>query len=478
MQFVLLNQPRRIVYMISPAKNSEDYFTAYDPLDSKKENFRKDDVAPDNILREYSYIPVRDNALDVRPIEQLTLILFDVSGSMQNKTMNNSKSLLDLSIGALGAWCDKFCSYRLPHAIGLIYCGAKITPTTQLIYEACPITNNFVDVEKSFSSRPDCGSSTPLYDAIEVALKIMNRFYEEHRSKMSPNYHKLIVCLSDGEDTCSKMTLPRVANILQQDNVIFDSICFKSKQAESLVHLCTSSRGYYYFPIPHVEKDLISLFEREPAMVVKIRDENVYGVVEKPTLREPKALHVPAVSLVEAPVKDIAVSNQTLSRVLREANNLKQKSLENFTIFVCKDNVLFWKLIMKGPIGTSYCGYTWLLSVEFPPQTYPSRPPEIRFITPIYHCNISDDGKICHEILRSHWTSQTTMYDVLKQIISLLFQPEPNDALSTAKGNLLKTAPEDYLKELQQYNENYAKTTVEELKKQYQLEQFTSDFCD
>ncbi|CAF1382503.1 unnamed protein product [Rotaria sp. Silwood1] len=287
MQFVLLNQPRRIVYMISPAKNSEDYFTAYDPLDSKKENFRKDDVAPDNILREYSYIPVRDNALDVRPIEQLTLILFDVSGSMQNKTMNNSKSLLDLSIGALGAWCDKFCSYRLPHAIGLIYCGAKITPTTQLIYEACPITNNFVDVEKSFSSRPDCGSSTPFY-----------------------------------------------------------------------------------------------------------------------------------------------------------------------------------------------CGYTWLLSVEFPPQTYPSRPPEIRFITPIYHCNISDDGKICHEILRSHWTSQTTMYDVLKQIISLLFQPEPNDALSTAKGNLLKTAPEDYLKELQQYNENYAKTTVEELKKQYQLEQFTSDFCD
>ncbi|CAF4113810.1 unnamed protein product, partial [Rotaria sordida] len=252
--------------MISPSKNSKDSFTAYDPFDSKKEHFKKDEVASDDILRQYSYISVRDNAWNVLPIEQLTVILFDVSGSMKNTTASNSKSLLDLSISALGVWSDKFCSNRLPHVIGLIYCGAKVTPTTQLIYEGCPLTNNFNDFEKSFSSRPDC------------------------------------------------------------------------------------------------------------------------------------------------------------------------------------DNIRFWKIIMKGPIGTSYYGYTWLLSVEFPSQMYPLRPPEIRFITPIYHCNISDDGKICHEILRSHWTSQTTMHDVLRQIISLLFQPEPNDALSTTKGDLLKTAPEDYFK--------------------------------
>ncbi|CAF1351096.1 unnamed protein product [Rotaria sp. Silwood1] len=348
MQFVLLDKPRRIVYMINPAKNSKDSFTAYDPFDSKKEHFKKDEVASDDILRQYSYISVRDNAWNVRPIEQLTVILFDVSGSMKNITANNSKSLLDLSISALGVWSDKFCSNRLPHVIGLIYCGAKVTPTTQLIYEGCSLTNNFNDFEKSFSSRPDCGSSTPLYDAIEFALKIMNQFYEQHRSKMNPKYHKLIVCLSDGEDTCSEMTLSTTAEKLEQENVIFDS-----------------------------------------------------------------------------------------------------------------------------PIGTSYYGYTWLLSVEFPSQMYPLRPPEIRFITPIYHCNISDDGKICHEILRSHWTSQTTMYDVLQQITSLLFQPEPNDALSTNKGDLLKTAPKDYFKELQQHNEKYAKATIEELKNQYQLEQFS-----
>lgn len=472
MQFVLLNQPRRIAYLISPAKNSENFFNAYDPFNSMKVKFEKDEVATDDVLSEYSYISLRDNAFSVGPIEQLTVILFDVSGSMKHVTTNNSKTLLDLSVSALGAWRDKFCSYRLPHAIGLIYFGAEITSTTQLIHEACPITNNFEDFERSLGCRPDCGSSTPLYDAVELALKMMNQFCEQRKTKMNADYQRLIICLSDGEDTCSKMTLSTIANRLQEEKVIFDSICFKSNQAQSLVHLCKSTRGYYYFPIPHLEQDLITLFEREPSMVVKSRDETVYGVVEKPELCQPKALNGPAMNLQKALVKDVAVSNQVIMRVLREANTLKQRSLENVSVFVCKDNLLFWKVIVTGPIGTLYCGYKWLLSIEFSPKTYPLRSPDIRFVTPIYHCNISDDGKICHEILRSHWTSQTTMYDVLQQIIGLLAEPEPNDALSTAKGHLYKTARADYDKELQLHNEKYAKTTIDELRNQYQLEEY------
>jgi ubiquitin-protein ligase len=471
MQFVLLNQPRRIAYLIRPAKNGKDIFTVYDPYDADKARFTKDDVAPDDVLSEYSYIPLRDNAFNVSPIEQLTVILFDVSDSMKHTTVGDSKTLLDLSIGALGAWRDKFRSYRLPHAIGLIYFGANMTPTTQLIHKACSITNNVQDFENSLSCRPDCGPSTPLYDAVELALEMMNEFYDQHKAKMSNSYHKLIVCVSDGEDTCSKVTLPTIANKLQQEKVIFDSICFNNKQADSLVHLCTSTKGYYYFPIPHLDQDLITLFEREPAMVVKNRDESFYGVVKEPKLCQPKALHVPAINLQEAPVKDIAVSSHVISRILREANNLKQRPLENVIVFVCEENILFWKIIMTGPIGTPYCGYKWLLSVEFSPKTYPLRSPDIRFVTPIYHCNISDDGKICHEILRSHWTSHTTMRDVLQLIITLLSEPEPDDALSTAKGNLYITAWGEYDKELKLHNEKYAKATIEELKTQYQLEQ-------
>ena len=192
-------------------------------------------------------------------------------------------------------------------------------------------------------------------------------------------------------------------------------------------------------------------------------------------LCQPKALYVPAINLQGTPVQDMPVSNRFVSRILRKANNIKQKSLKNFTIFVCNGNALFSKLIMTGPKDTYYYGYKWLLPIEFS-QDYPFRPPNIRFVASIYHCNISDDEIICHAILRSHWTHQKTIYDVLKQITGLLFEPDPNDAISTVKGNLYNTAREDYYKELKEFNKKYAKATIEQLKKQYQLKQSDIQF--
>jgi ubiquitin-conjugating enzyme E2 D/E len=388
---------------------------------------------------------------------------------MKHTTVGASKTLLDLSISAVGAWCDRFYSYRLPHAIGLLYCGAQVTSTVQLIHEACPITTNFKNFEDSLCSRPNCGSSTPLYDAIDLALKMMNQFYEQYKDKISTNYQKLIICVSDGEDTCSKMTLPIIASKLQQEKVIFDSICFSGRQAASLVRLCQSTKGYYYFPIPHLDQDLITLFERETAMVVRNRAENVYGVIETPKISRPTALHSPAMNLQKAAIKDVAISHRSGKRILQEANSLKQNPPENVEVFVGQDNVLFWKIILTGPTGTLYSGYKWLLSVEFP-NDYPFKRPGVRFVTPIYHCNISDDGKICLEILENQWNPSTTIYDVLQQILGLLREPDPNNALSAAKGDLYKTAREVHDRELKLHTEKYAKKSIDELKNQYKLE--------
>jgi ubiquitin-protein ligase/uncharacterized protein YegL len=470
MQFVLLDRPQHIAYLISPTKHNENCFDVYDPFDSTKNSFVKDDMTSDDILSKFSRALIRDDTSSVDSIEQLTVILFDVSASMKHTTVGASKTLLDLSISAVGAWCDRFYSYRLPHAIGLLYCGAQVTSTVKLVHEACPITTNFKNFEDSLCARPNCGSSTPLYDAIDLALKMMNEFYEQNKDKISTNYQKLIICVSDGEDTCSKMTLPVMASKLQQEKVIFDSICLCDRRAASLVHLCQSTKGYYYFPIPHSDQDLITLFERETAMVLRNRDENVHGVIETPKIVRSTALHTPAMNLQKAVVNEMAVPNRLGSRILREANSLKQNLPENVEVFVSQDNVLFWKVIIAGPTGTLYSGYKWLLSIEFHPNSYPFKPPEIRFVTPIYHCNISDDGKICLEILQGQWTSPTTMHDVLQQILDLLRNPNPDNALSTAKGDLYKSARGVYDRELKLHTEKNAKKSIDELKKQYKLE--------
>ncbi|CAF3820832.1 unnamed protein product [Rotaria sp. Silwood1] len=155
-------------------------------------------------------------------------------------------------------------------------------------------------------------------------------------------------------------------------------------------------------------------------------------------------------------------------RVSKELDDLKKSSLDNFTIFLTQENLLFWKVVMKGPDGTPYVGYYWLLSVEFSSE-FPFQPPNIRFITPIYHCNINDDGRICHDILQSQWTPQTTIRVVFQEILNLIRDPNPDYVLSAVKGAQYKSNRWDYEKSIKDLNEKEAKKTIAEIMKDYKL---------
>ena len=92
----------------------------------------------------------------------------------------------------------------------------------------------------------------------------------------------------------------------------------------------------------------------------------------------------------------------------------------------------FWRVLLQGAEGSPYEGGTWLLFARFPPE-FPVLPPEMRFVTPILHCNVNCYGKICHSILDRNWTSDTTMKDVFNCIYGLLLTPDTDDPLDTAQ---------------------------------------------
>jgi len=139
-----------------------------------------------------------------------------------------------------------------------------------------------------------------------------------------------------------------------------------------------------------------------------------------------------------------------------------------FQVFVNDKNFNIWEIILTGEKRTPYYKVSWLLYIEFT-EEYPASPPNVRFVTPIYHCNINNDGKICHEILtESGWKPQYVVKDILAKIAELLRNPNTANVLDSVKGSLFVDDKKAYEEEVKSWNTKYGKT-AEKLKTQYKL---------
>ncbi|KAL1438431.1 hypothetical protein MTO96_048045 [Rhipicephalus appendiculatus] len=86
---------------------------------------------------------------------------------------------------------------------------------------------------------------------------------------------------------------------------------------------------------------------------------------------------------------------------------------------VNRDYVFKWRAVVTGPKNTPFEGGTFSMDITFP-QDYPNSPPKIKFTTKIYHPNVSEDGDIGLDILRSKWSPSVTVEFVLVAIADLM----------------------------------------------------------
>ncbi|EMP29563.1 Ubiquitin-conjugating enzyme E2 K [Chelonia mydas] len=90
--------------------------------------------------------------------------------------------------------------------------------------------------------------------------------------------------------------------------------------------------------------------------------------------------------------------------------------------------------------GTS--GGRYQLEIKIP-ETYPFNPPKVRFITKIWHPNISSvTGAICLDILKDQWAAAMTLRTVLLSLQALLAAAEPDDPQDAVVANQYKQNPE------------------------------------
>ncbi|KAJ1284208.1 hypothetical protein BS78_03G187400 [Paspalum vaginatum] len=87
---------------------------------------------------------------------------------------------------------------------------------------------------------------------------------------------------------------------------------------------------------------------------------------------------------------------------------------------------------IEGPDGTVYAKGVFILKIQIP-ERYPFQPPNVTFVTPIYHPNIDNGGRICLDILnlppKGAWQPSLNIATVLTSIGLLLSEPNPDDGL-------------------------------------------------
>ena len=154
-----------------------------------------------------------------------------------------------------------------------------------------------------------------------------------------------------------------------------------------------------------------------------------------------------------------------IKRILQDLKSVLNNKNPEYEVYPYQNDIGFWRVVMKGPLGGPYESGAWLIYVMFPID-YPFSPPEIRFETPILHCNINPYGKVCHSILGRNWTSDTNMFTVLNCVYGLLLFPETADPIDTLLAFQFFSNKAQYEKNIVEYIKNFSIKTFEKLKEE------------
>uniref|UniRef100_A0A7S0B6I3 UBC core domain-containing protein n=1 Tax=Pyrodinium bahamense TaxID=73915 RepID=A0A7S0B6I3_9DINO len=115
-------------------------------------------------------------------------------------------------------------------------------------------------------------------------------------------------------------------------------------------------------------------------------------------------------------------------RLLSELRQVASQAAEGVHVFPAPDDLKLWRALIEGPPDSPFHGGVFALSVVIP-DDYPFKPPKIAFETPVYHCNVSDSGQICLDILQDKWNPSLSVSKCLEAVRIMLQNPDTDNSL-------------------------------------------------
>lgn len=128
-----------------------------------------------------------------------------------------------------------------------------------------------------------------------------------------------------------------------------------------------------------------------------------------------------------------------------------------------ENNVYEWDLMLMGPEATLYEGGFFKARLVFP-NTFPSMPPDMYFVSDMWHPNVYADGKVCISILHppgedelntqesadERWRPILGVEQILISVISMLSDPNDDSPANLDAAVMWRNDKKAFKKKVQQ----------------------------
>lgn len=160
------------------------------------------------------------------------------------------------------------------------------------------------------------------------------------------------------------------------------------------------------------------------------------------------------ISLQHSP-EDNLINTWRNKRLKSELKGLLMDPPEGIRACPLDNSLSYWQASIKGPPECPYEGGLFFLHLEIP-KSYPMRPPIPKFITRIFHPNVSYHGDIGMDMLRHNWSLALTIPKVLVSIQSLLTDPYCDISMEPEIAKLCERDREEFDRIAREWTVKYA----------------------
>ena len=157
---------------------------------------------------------------------------------------------------------------------------------------------------------------------------------------------------------------------------------------------------------------------------------------------------------------------QRASRMKKELERLQNDPPHGVSCWPKEGRLDCLEAKLLGSKDTPYEGGIFKLEIKIP-ERYPFEPPQVQFLTKIYHPNIDTAGRICLDVLKSppqgSWKPAQNIYTVLTSIQLLVSEPNPDDGLMADISHEYKHNRPRFVEKAKEWVQMYAREDKEEL---------------